>query len=716
MSIPLTETPAIASLVAPFSDAVVKSTLLLILTGAAALMLRRASAATRHWVWTLGLIGALLLPALSVSLPKWEMPVVTFEAPDVPARMPVAGEMPEGAAPTVRPALDFRTSAPRPAPPQFEGAGSSRNRAATVLLVVWLAGALAILGRLLVGLAAVQWMTRRIERITDAPWLPMALGLAEGIGIRGRVTFLCSRSATMPMACGILRPSVVMPAGVDTWPAARLRIVLLHELAHVKRRDCLIHALTQLGCAAYWFNPMVWIAARRIRAERERACDDLVLAAGTRGSDYADQLLQVARAMRGGRFPSLLTGATLAMAHRTQLEGRLLAILDPATPRSGLSRARRTAAATLAACAVMPLATLQPWAYEEPGEETQTFEVLHPLLPAASAGQSTSQPPPEPLRGTGSLPADRVPEATSQGAAHVISHPVQGSVQAVLEGVLQGTVRGVIDGVLDVTVGLQDQSAKAPAERKPDPRTVAALTAALKDVDAEVREAAMHALIQLRDPGIFEPLVTALRDVSADIREQAAMGLAQLRDPRALEALSAALGDQSASVREQVVFALGQLGDKSSGAALAKALKDESPSVREQAAFALGQLRDPAHFEVLAAALKDSSADVREQAAFALAQSGDPRAVSPLISALKDSNADVRHHAAFALGQLGDRAAVEPLVIALKDSDADVRAQVAFALGQLRDPRAIDALTSALKDANAEVRQHAALALGQLAR
>jgi HEAT repeat protein/beta-lactamase regulating signal transducer with metallopeptidase domain len=595
--------------------------------------------------------------------------------------------------------------------------GSDRNRAALILLTVWLAGAVAILGRLLVGLAAVQWMTRRLELITDAPWLPMAIGLAEGIGIRGRVTFLRSRSATMPMACGIFRPSVVMPADADTWPAARLRIVLLHELAHVKRRDCLTHALAQLGCAMYWFNPMVWIAARRIRAERERACDDLVLAAGTRGSDYADQLLQVARAMRGGRFPSLLAGATLAMAHRTQLEGRLLAILDPATPRSGLSGARRTAVVTLAACAVMPLATLQPWAYAEHGEEAQTFEVQHPLLPPASAGQSSSRPRPEPQSVAGSVSADRGQSATAEVAqSQVVSHPVRGTVQAVLEGVLQGTVQGVIDGVLDVTVGLQDQSAKATAERKADPRTVAALTAALKDVDAEVREAAMHALIQLRDPGIFEPLVAALRDASADIREQAAMGLAQLRDPRALEALSAALGDQSPSVREQVVFALGQLGDKSSGAALAKALKDESPSVREQAAFALGQLRDPAHFDALAAALKDGSADVREHAAFALAEMGDPRAVSPLISALKDSNADVRHHAAFALGQLGDRAAVEPLVIALKDSDADVRAQVAFALGQLRDPRAIDALTAALKDASAEVRQQAAFALGQLAR
>ena len=107
----------------------------------------------------------------------------------------------------------------------------------------------------------------------------------------------------MPMAWGIFNPSVLMPADADTWPAQRLRVVLLHELAHVKRRDCLTHVVAQIACAAYWFNPLAWMAARRVRTERERACDDLVLASGTRGSDYAEELLEIARVMRARTLP-----------------------------------------------------------------------------------------------------------------------------------------------------------------------------------------------------------------------------------------------------------------------------------------------------------------------------------------------------------------------------------------------------------------------------
>ena len=129
-------------------------------------------------------------------------------------------------------------------------------------LGLWVAGFVTIMARLLVGMLAVQWMSRRTEVVADASWLPLARRLAADLGVSPRVTFLRSPRATMPMAWGILRPAVLMPADADEWPIERLRIVLLHELAHVRRRDCLTHLLAQAACAVYWFHPLAWMAAK----------------------------------------------------------------------------------------------------------------------------------------------------------------------------------------------------------------------------------------------------------------------------------------------------------------------------------------------------------------------------------------------------------------------------------------------------------------------
>jgi HEAT repeat protein/beta-lactamase regulating signal transducer with metallopeptidase domain len=737
----------------PLAEAIAKTTLILAAAAVVSLTLRRASAALRHFVWTLAFCSALLIPLLTLALPKWQLPIVTVAAGPSSADLPDAAVSQRPAPPRtprreLAPASSTLASVDAP-PASLEPRTSSWLRGVSwpqALGTIWLLGMLACVGRMAVGFAAVRWLSRRTQVITDASWLPMARALARDLGVDGHLTFLRSGRAAMPVAAGIFRPSVIMPADADAWSPARLRIVLLHELAHVKRRDCLTHLIAQVACALYWFNPLAWMAAKRARTERERACDDLVLASGTRGTEYADQLLDIARAMRPDRLAGLLDGASLAMAHQSQLEGRLIAILDPGLPRAGVSRARGLAAIVLCCCAVAPLGALQPWgetnaangsavntatavntangsaastanavnaasgnaastanaANADNGNAVNTANAVVVEIPESAAAQLATQPVPAPRPAP--APA-ALPETTEEDLASVVAG-------AVVDGVVGGTSDAVRSALQDTKPSARPEESRSKA----DPRTIAALTAALNDSDKEVRETAMHALVQLRDPSIFEPLLRALKDASPDVREQAAFGLGQMRDRRAVEPLVGALKDAQADVREQAAFALGQLREKSAVPALVEALKDAAPDVREQAAFALGHLRDPAAVDGLAVAVRDANADVREQAVFALSQIRDARSVGPLISALKDATPDVRQQAAFALGQLRDRTAVEPLIIAIKDANADVREQVAFALGQLRDPRAIDALTAALKDASADVRRQAAFALGQLAR
>ena len=724
-------------LVLPAVDALVKVTLVLASAALAAVVLGRASAATRHLVWSLALTSAVVIPVLSFALPRWQLPIVTLTADTVPA-VPASDNLPSA------PPLSRRTRAVGPsslapaavahnAAPAATSTDSNRFvlpriSVTNALLAIWVAGVVAVLARLLLGLVAVQWMSRRTVRVVDAPWLPLAEELADDLGITRRLTFLESARASMPMAAGVFSSAVLMPEDANRWPLERLRIVLLHELAHVKRRDCLTHVIAQTACALHWFNPLAWIAARHIRTERERACDDLVLACGTEGPDYAEELLEIARVMRGGRFPAVLAGATLAMAHRSQLEGRLIAILDPKVPRSGVSRTRAVIATALVACALPPLATMQPWAVAT----VEGAAMVAPDAPSAPAPQipaPSPSPAPQPNANPNPQPATHVnapqaaqaiadavsvsaSETISQHAQAIAESAVQGAIQAGVQSTWQSVVQSVVQGAVQGAANAVQTS--QDGKRGADPRMIAALTAALKDSDKDVRETAMHALVQLRDPSIFEPLVQALKDPSPDVREQAAHGLGQLHDKRAVDPLMGALKDTNPSVRENAVHALSQLRDPRAVDALIAALKDENPSVREQAAFALGQLRDARATDALIGALKDGNGDVREQAVFALGQLRDKKAASALSAMIKDSDADVREQVVFALGQLRDPSAIDGLVAALRDAKPDVREQAAFALGQIRDARAVQPLIASLKDENADVRQQAAFALGQI--
>ena len=309
------------------------------------------------------------------------------------------------------------------------------------------------------------------------------------------------------------------------------------------------------------------MAARHVRTERERACDDLVLACGTRGPDYAEELLEIARVMRSGRYPALLAGATLAMAHRSQLEGRLIAILDPKLPRAGVSPARGLVAAVAVACVLPPLAAMQPWTVTaaEAGVVDAFLERANAESTPAPMPQAAAAPRPEPApapqapidTGIGQHVTSQISQNIGDSVAHEAAIRAQAAVQGAVQGAIQSdvqsqwqtTVQNVIQGAVQGAV----QGTNVQADGKhaaADPRMVAALTAALKDSDKEVRETAMHALVQLRDPAVFEPLVQALKDSSPDVREQAAHGLAQLRDKRAVDPLMGALKDSNASVRE----------------------------------------------------------------------------------------------------------------------------------------------------------------------
>jgi len=129
----------------------------------------------------------------------------------------------------------------------------------------------------------------------------------------------------------------------------------------VLRRDAASQLAARLAIALWWWHPLVWVAARQARLERERACDDLVLAQGTCASEYAADLVTFVTSLR---LPAVESPATLAMARRSQLEGRVMAILKSDVNRRGVSRTG-VLAALLVMVLVWPLAAARPQAREQ---------------------------------------------------------------------------------------------------------------------------------------------------------------------------------------------------------------------------------------------------------------------------------------------------------------------------------------------------------------
>ncbi len=160
------------------------------------------------------------------------------------------------------------------------------------------------------------------------------------------------------MVAGILRPVILVPENSSSWTPSRRRAVLAHELAHVRRRDPLIFLAAHLATIVYWFHPLCWLAASRLRAESERACDDAALRVGLLPSGYAEHLLDLAR--------NFNPQPAIAMAATSHLESRVKSILDPAVNRSFAARRNWLVASLITAAFIAPLAIFNLQAQEPP--------------------------------------------------------------------------------------------------------------------------------------------------------------------------------------------------------------------------------------------------------------------------------------------------------------------------------------------------------------
>jgi TonB family protein len=326
-----------------FSACCAKATFLLICAWLTAIALRqRSSAAQRHYVWTAAIIASLALPLFTLVLPAWHSATLGSAAA---LWSPAHANAGSSISPTI-PSTIINVAA----------ASSVFNKLAGAALLAWTLGLTFVLLRLLTGLARLAWISAHAKPLFDDGWMRSVLELSMFHKISRPVRLLqCNSPIAMPLTWGLFRPVIVLPSGVAQWSEDRRCMVLSHELAHIARHDWFLQICAELTRAIYWFHPLVWLAAARLRQESERASDDAVLRSGIAPSNYASQLLDLARTLENtGRVWS----TALAIARPSNLERRFAAMLNPSINRSRLSPRTRLFIPFFALCLLFPLAAL----------------------------------------------------------------------------------------------------------------------------------------------------------------------------------------------------------------------------------------------------------------------------------------------------------------------------------------------------------------------
>ena len=331
---------------------------------------RRGSAALRHLVGALAMTGVVAMPLLSVALPAWHIGWLdrAVQPPQTELHGSVAAPHAQPIAPSIAavPPHEHPSSHREnrllpvggvdaaPAPSIAPAPATTALKWPLWAVTSYLLGLGFLLARCVGGALAVRRLIGASRTITEGPWLETLAQVRTG-GLCMRL--LECPDLPIPATCGLVRPVILLPPGSRNWPAEQRRLILLHELAHVRRRDGLWQLVGQFACALYWFNPLVWLLDRQVSLDRERACDDAVLTADnpTPPADYAQTLLEVAKNLQRTFIPQ----GVIPMARQSQLEPRVRSVLTEGRSRRPAAPRLLVSVLAIVASLVLPLSMLR---------------------------------------------------------------------------------------------------------------------------------------------------------------------------------------------------------------------------------------------------------------------------------------------------------------------------------------------------------------------
>lgn len=314
-----------------FFDILIKSNLLMLLILAILPLLKSKSAGLRHWIISLGMLSLLFLPLGRYFIPDLEVALLPSETISPPVDVAKSPNF-------IKDKIDAEATLVV-APNQSKIIPSSPNLSAPMKVAhlpkvnIWkILPALFVLAscllffRFLLGLIAIRNISKYSQDFQHPALKDVLAEISQQYKQAPSIQILSSKAIHTPMTWGLFRSKIAMPVDAEDWSYSELRTVLLHEMAHINRQDYQLHIITQLVLCLYWYSPLFWILKKRQLLEREKACDELVVAKGVAPHDYAEQLISFAKQVNSER--QLATSFALPMAQASQMKQRILAILN----------------------------------------------------------------------------------------------------------------------------------------------------------------------------------------------------------------------------------------------------------------------------------------------------------------------------------------------------------------------------------------------------
>jgi bla regulator protein blaR1 len=275
-----------------------QSALLAAIVGGVCWLLKRSSPAVRYWCWQIVALKLLLMPWWILAVP---LPFFFTETQSAAATTQASNSI-DGAASNRLPShtatlLEQQSGKTPPSVtgPSHQVIWISQLRWHSWLVLAWLLGVTYLAARIAIQRRRMQRLLERASPSAEPHLLAMADGAAKQLGLRRKPTVMLTDQDVSPFVCGMFRPVLVLPRSLlHTLDDIGWRQVLLHELAHMKRRDLWWGWLPEIARLIYFFHPVAHWVCSRIRLERELACDQLAMAlSGARPAEYAFLLVQV---------------------------------------------------------------------------------------------------------------------------------------------------------------------------------------------------------------------------------------------------------------------------------------------------------------------------------------------------------------------------------------------------------------------------------------